>query len=193
MGMSIFGILFLVGLLLSMAASVTNVVQAFQESSTWGLLTLLVPFATFVFVAKFWQNKWIIRVFLLGMGGFILSLGSLVGLVAFLPEADRNLVFAEESLSDASWNGELQSYEAQANGDNGVFEPFAEGVRFATAAANQAQTAQTSREWDEVATNWDYAIAMMQSVPGSDPNFEVAQRKVEEYSKNFNYAKENAL
>ncbi len=192
MGMVVFGLLILLGFLLSMAANVTNIVQAFQESVTWGLLVFFVPFALFVFVIKFWQKKWISRVFLMSIGGAVLSMGSMVGFIAAMPEDIRNEVFAEEGYYDESWDGEFQSYETQSYHRNTVFEPFSEGVRFATTAAGQAQTAQTAAEWTEVANNWDYAIAMMRSVPGGDPNFEIAQQKVDEYAKNFNYADQNA-
>ncbi len=192
MGMVVFGILILLGFLLSMAANVTNIVQAFQESVTWGLVVFLVPLAIFVFVIKFWQKKWISRVFLMSIGGAALSMGSMVGLIATMPEDMRNEVFAGEGYYDESWDGEFQSYETQSYNSDAVFEPFAEGVRFATTAANQAQTAQTAAEWNEVANNWEYAIGMMRSVPGADSNFEVAQQKVEEYAKNFNYASQNA-
>ena len=192
MGMVVFGILMLLGFLLSMAANVTNIVQAFQESVTWGLVVFFVPFAIFVFVVKFWQKKWVSRVFLMGLGGAFLSIGSMVGLIASMPADVRDGVFADESYyDDQGWEEDLQSYNPQAS-TAATFEPFSEGVRFATTAASQAQTAQTSSDWTEVANNWDYAIAMMQSVPGSDPNFATAQQKVEEYAKNFNYASQNA-
>ncbi len=96
MGMVVFGILILLGFLLSMAANVTNIVQAFQESVTWGLIVFFVPFAIFIFVTKFWQKQWISRVFLMSIGGAALSMGSVVGLIATMPENIRNEVFAEE-------------------------------------------------------------------------------------------------
>ncbi len=193
MGMVIFGILFLVGFLLSMASNLTNVVQAFQESVTWGLVVFFVPFAIFVFVVKFWQKKWVSRVFLMGIGGALLSVGSVVGLVVSMPEHVRDGVFASEGYYEGTWESEgYQSYETQSFNAEAAYEPFGEGVRFATAASEQAQTAQTTLEWTEVANNWDYAIAMMESVPPEHPQFALAQQKVEEYGRNFSYASQNA-
>lgn len=65
-------VLFLVGGLASSIASAWLVVLAFQQSVTWGLVSLFVPCAQLVFVAKFWQRAK--RPFLLQVG----SLGALM-------------------------------------------------------------------------------------------------------------------
>ncbi|MGC1245319.1 MAG: hypothetical protein WA865_03830 [Spirulinaceae cyanobacterium] len=70
--------------------------------------------------------------------------------------------------------------------------PFRDGVNNATEAANLTQTAQTQQEWQEVATLWQNAIALMKAVPEGDANYQVAQEKVGEYEGYLQYAQQNA-
>lgn len=71
-------------------------------------------------------------------------------------------------------------------------EAFAEGVRRATRAANLAQTAKTSQQWNDVAVAWLEAVTWMQAVPPGNPKRELAQRKVVEYLRNFAIARQKA-
>lgn len=48
--------LMVVGGLVSLAAFVWLLVIAFKESTVWGLVCLLIPFAMLVFVFKFWDE-----------------------------------------------------------------------------------------------------------------------------------------
>ncbi len=69
---------------------------------------------------------------------------------------------------------------------------FRQAVNAAQTAANQAQTATTPAQWQEVADTWAQAIALMQRVPASDPNYATAQQKAIDYQPNLNYARQNA-
>lgn len=190
MGMVVFALLFMLGLLLSVACNLTNIIQAFQESVTWGLLAFFVPFALYVFVVKFWSRKWISRVFLMSLGGGLLAAGSAVGFIATMPPEYRDAAFSNEYGYDEEDFAGGQAFEEQAL--EAAFEPFGEGIDFAMAAADRAQTAQSPTEWTDVATHWDYAIAMMESVPADHPQFDLAQQKIGEYRKNLDYANQNA-
>jgi hypothetical protein len=76
MAVFLFISLFLLGVGLSIIGQAIGLVTAFQESSTWGVMSLLVPFASFVFLVKFWDRLWVRRslwISLLGMGLMIAS------------------------------------------------------------------------------------------------------------------------
>ena len=69
---------------------------------------------------------------------------------------------------------------------------FAESIRFATQAANLAQSANSKQEWDEVAAQWVQAVAWMQAVPPGSPRRAFAEKKVIEYTKNLVYSQQQA-
>jgi hypothetical protein len=67
---------FILGLVLSSVGGIWGLVQAFQEDTIWGVLYLLVPFASLVFYIKKWSNKKIRKTFLISLASwpmFILS------------------------------------------------------------------------------------------------------------------------
>lgn len=69
--------------------------------------------------------------------------------------------------------------------------PFRDAVNKAMEAANAVQSAKTPEEWQNVATLWQTAIALMQQVPEGDANHAVAQQKVTEYTNYLQYAQQN--
>jgi hypothetical protein len=73
-----------------------------------------------------------------------------------------------------------------------VDDSFSEAVHFAMSAAEAAQTAQTTDEWENVAFFWSKAIESMKAVPESSENYQTAQQKAEEYQQNLEYAQQNA-
>lgn len=70
--------------------------------------------------------------------------------------------------------------------------PFYHAVKAAMAAAVAAQTAQTPQEWAGVARTWQTAVVNMKAVTPDHPRYATAQQKATEYSKNFDYARQNA-
>ncbi len=67
---------FIMGLVLSSVGGIWGLVQAFQEDTIWGVLYLLVPFASLVFYIKKWSNKKIRKTFLISLSSwpiFLLS------------------------------------------------------------------------------------------------------------------------
>lgn len=81
---------------------------------------------------------------------------------------------------------------AQVPVAQGSADPFAEGIKFATNAANLAQTARSPAEWDEVSKQWLQAIYWMQSVPPTNPRRAFAQKKVAEYMRYLIYTQQQA-
>jgi hypothetical protein len=73
-----------------------------------------------------------------------------------------------------------------------AFNPFHEAVNQAMSAAELTQVANTADQWNLVASRWLGAIILMRAVPSTDPRYELAQSKVEEYSKNLAYAQQRA-
>ncbi|AVH71062.1 hypothetical protein [Nostoc sp. 'Lobaria pulmonaria (5183) cyanobiont'] len=72
-------------------------------------------------------------------------------------------------------------------------DTFREAVSKAINAANLTQSAKSPDEWKIVVSQWQAAIALMKAVPSSSPNYVVAQQKISEYQRNFNYAQKNSL
>ncbi len=72
-------------------------------------------------------------------------------------------------------------------------DPFRLAVNQGTKASTMAQTAQTSAQWNLVVNEWQEAISLMKSVPKSNKNYAVAQKKIYEYEKYLNYAINQAL
>lgn len=72
MGSSLFLLLFLLGVILSLLGGVIGVIDAFKVSPVWGLLALLVPFALLVFCIKFWEKRrWARNSLVLGLLGLL--------------------------------------------------------------------------------------------------------------------------
>jgi hypothetical protein len=67
-------------------------------------------------------------------------------------------------------------------------DAFRWAVNRAMSAAEVTQSAQSKNEWRTIVDWWKEAIRLMQSVPRTHPNFEVAETKVQEYQKNLAYA-----
>lgn len=68
---------------------------------------------------------------------------------------------------------------------------FRQGTEKAMRAAEETQRAEFREDWVTVAMLWQGAIAHMQAVSSSDPNYALAQEKVQEYSRNLQYAQSN--
>jgi hypothetical protein len=66
-----------------------------------------------------------------------------------------------------------------------------EAFTLAGRAANLTQTAQTRMEWLEVSSLWVQSIELLKQVRSTDPNYALAQQKIQEYQRNLNYARQN--
>ena len=122
----------------------------------------------------------------LGLGALVLALAGLLlnGLLGRLrsPEGDP-------AVTQPVPNPDSLPTDPTAVAEDDLFR---QAVNAAQTAANQAQTASTSAQWQEVADTWALAIALMQRVPASDPNYATAQQKAIDYQPNLNYAQQNA-
>ncbi len=65
---------------------------------------------------------------------------------------------------------------------------FREAVNKAISAAQLTQSAKSKTEWNQVANQWETAIALMKTVPEFSPNYALAQKKAIEYQGNLEYA-----
>ncbi|HEY9889718.1 MAG TPA: hypothetical protein V6D02_15030 [Candidatus Obscuribacterales bacterium] len=65
-----------------------------------------------------------------------------------------------------------------------VESPLTTAFAAATAAANQARTASTPTQWSQVAAAWGEAIAALQTIAPTEPQWLFAQRKTREYLAN---------
>jgi len=67
-------------------------------------------------------------------------------------------------------------------------DSFQDAVNNALSAAKLTQTAKSKDDWNQVAEQWQKAIALMKLVPSSSTNYAVAQQKAVEYQRNIDYA-----
>lgn len=73
------------------------------------------------------------------------------------------------------------------------FDPFREAVEQATQAAQLGQSASTSADWQQIAQRWRAAGSLMQAVPPSHPQYDVAQQRAkEDYATNAAIAQQQA-
>ncbi|MEM9451929.1 MAG: hypothetical protein AAGA75_25845 [Cyanobacteria bacterium P01_E01_bin.6] len=221
--------LFLIGLSLSLTGGVIGIVQAFQTSAVWGLLYLFVPFASLVFVVKFWNRKWVRNSLFLALGGVVSFIAAAFVSPAALKQAGYGDVYTgnsdwgESDWEDRTWVED--SFEDDGAWDDGSSEAadsqladsqladsqladsqliegtsatqaqmdayFQSAFDRAMEAAEMTQTASTSQDWTLVANLWKDAIAILDSIPESDPNHATAEAKAEEYRSNLTYAQSN--
>lgn len=78
-------LIFGLGILAIMGSGIWGLVLAFQESSTWGLLYLFVPFAALAFTVMKWSNQSVRRSFFLSLGGFGAVILSAIIPMLFVP------------------------------------------------------------------------------------------------------------
>lgn len=69
---------------------------------------------------------------------------------------------------------------------------FQDGLDAAVSAATIAQSAQSREDWNLVVSRWQNAIALFKTLPKSNPNYAVAQKKIAEYQRNLTYAQKQA-
>lgn len=71
-------------------------------------------------------------------------------------------------------------------------DPYRLALERANSAFNIGQSAQSQDDWRLVASRWQQAIQLMQSVPTSNPNQSLSRSKVTEYQRNLAYAQQQA-
>jgi ribosomal protein S27E len=71
-------------------------------------------------------------------------------------------------------------------------EAFRQAINTAGNAALLTQSAQTGQDWQQIAAEWERAIALLRAVPPAHPNYSTAQQKVGEYQRNLDYARQQA-
>ncbi|MEM6520178.1 MAG: retropepsin-like aspartic protease [Cyanobacteria bacterium P01_C01_bin.70] len=69
---------------------------------------------------------------------------------------------------------------------------FNEGVTRAQSAVAIGQSAQSPDDWQLAASRWQQAVQYMEQVPDTDPNYDTAQQKVQEYGQNLTTARKRA-
>ena len=192
----LFFVLFFAGIALSIAGGIIGIAQSFSESTTWGLLYLFVPFASIVFLFKFWkQREWLRKATYMSLiGTAMIFVGALIapqdsGYYADLKTQNADLAGLEKDyLSVSTDDGTSATYSMQPSNSS----EFRDAINLATRAANQTQIAATKREWEAIATTWQASIELLNAVPTTDPNYSTAQSKIPAYSKNLAYAQQNA-
>lgn len=88
MGATLFLLLVVVGVLLAIGGSVLGTIQAFQVSTLWGLLFLFVPFAAFIFIAKFWNRERVRQSLFMILGGIVMAIAGAFSSGFLLSEPD---------------------------------------------------------------------------------------------------------
>lgn len=70
---------------------------------------------------------------------------------------------------------------------------FSQAINTAMGAAILTQSALSGHDWNEVASRWQKAIALLKSLPTSHPKKALAQQKIAEYQRALTYAQQQAL
>ncbi|MGG6297761.1 hypothetical protein ACQ4M4_25495 [Leptolyngbya sp. AN02str] len=108
-----------------------------------------------------------------------------IKLLEGVPAQDVNYAAAQDSLKRSSYALSFAQKQELPPSD-----PFPEAIKAAMNAANLTQTASFTSEWRQIVEQWEAAIQHLANVPKSSPNYETAQAKIAEYSKNQTYAQE---
>lgn len=186
-----FGILFAVGMLMSAVFGTIHWAMAWEEGWLWGCLALI-PLFSLAFTIRFWHQAWVRRCFLAGAVSLSVAIANLICLILNIPNLPQSLqayrkgdsMALIELFTTEAWADEQVVTPAEPTPAPTPFDRFSDGVAYATEAAKLAQTAETQADWEQVASNWEYAAAMMAAVPTEHPRFVMAQVKVTEYEKN---------
>ncbi len=215
-------LLFLLGLVLSLSGGIIGIVQSFQESVTWGLLYLFVPFASLIFVIKFWSRKWVRNSLFLSLGGVLMFvIGTLMSsMVIQQAYNDFNLeggdweestweenAWAEDGFEDTGDEGEAVTKEdagtEEDTGDEVSELSTAETAETATnlqpafdlamKAEALTQMAISFDDWSLIASFWQQSIVILESIPEGDPNYSMAQAKIAEYKGHLTYAQQKSV
>jgi hypothetical protein len=64
-------------------------------------------------------------------------------------------------------------------------DPYEKGLDKAASAKTLSQSAQTKEDWDLVISQWQRAIAFMQAVPKSSPDYKAAQKLLPDYQRSL--------
>lgn len=193
---------FLLGFLLAITGGIWGLVQAFQEDSVWGLLYLLVPFASLVFYIKKWGKRHIRKTFFLqiiGIGVMLLSsgLGGILGRGAVVsnpkllkpnPSLEPTQTQAPEIAPTVEPTQTLPSSPVTTSKP----DPFSAALDRGMNAAILAQSANTENDWKLVASKWQEAIGLLKTVPQEHPNYGKVQNKIAEYQQNLAIARQKA-
>ncbi|MBE9077228.1 hypothetical protein IQ241_07960 [Romeria aff. gracilis LEGE 07310] len=100
----LFLLLFLASLGLILVGGIISLIMPFQESVVWGLLYLFVPFASLVFLVKFWHRKWVRKSF------FMVLLGSF--LMGFLSALAPSFTPQDEFATSEPYSSEYATAES---------------------------------------------------------------------------------
>ncbi len=69
---------------------------------------------------------------------------------------------------------------------------FEDALDVGFGAATLTQSAQTAADWQLVASQWQRAIALLQSLPADHPQYQAAQAKIAEYQQNLAVAQQRS-
>lgn len=62
-----------------------------------------------------------------------------------------------------------------------VRDLYQEGLKYGDSAISLSQSAFTSQDWELVVNRWQRAIALLERIPNSNPNYADAQQKLQEF------------
>lgn len=173
--------LFILGLLLAIVGGIWGLLQAFSESTLWGVAYLFIPWAFVIFYMTKWSHIKIRKNFIFIIVGLILSV---LGSAVLENHIANNFVADSASIPDTSVENTAVTPV--------VYDPFREGINQGIKAAELAQTANTQAEWNQVALTWNQALILMKEVPESHPQYTTAQSRVDLYRNNREIAKQKA-
>lgn len=107
-----------------------------------------------------------------------------IALLETVPNTDVNRALAQQKIA------EYQKNLAYAQQQVYRFDPFTQAQLKAQIAVNLGKNAASKDRWNDVAFQWQEAIAQLESIPNNHSKKVLAQEKITEYEKNLAYVRQ---
>lgn len=132
-------------------------------------------------------NK-LVKTALVFLSMFILGMAATFGFVKW-PEIKESIAFNIASKTPSAESSTPTVTPTPETSPTPIApDSFREAVNKAMNAAKLTQTAKSQDDWNQVKSHWQDAIALMKTVPASNPNYATSQKKAIEYQRNLDYA-----
>ncbi|MEB3279008.1 MAG: hypothetical protein VKK42_08845 [Lyngbya sp.] len=106
-----------------------------------------------------------------------------INLLKSVPKLSENYSVAQSKITEYQRNLDY------AKNQVALLDPFNLAMNKAKSAANLTQTAKSYEQWNQVYSDWQDAISLLENIPASHQKSDLALQKITEYQSNLDYAK----
>jgi len=152
--------------------------QQWYQQKRWILASLLLfpPLGILLLWLTHWPRAGKI-------GGSIFS--SLILLVALTGESSEP---SSEPTVERAEPSALETVTAPAKVEPVVSIAYKDAIAKATAATDKIAVAESSADWEQIASQWQEALSSLEDIPLSSSDYSQAQAKKVKYERNYDYA-----